>query len=88
MTSSQANACTVVRMEKRVKGSDVLWIIGVNDTDGNYYDMELTGLAENSNKSTIKTAVLAVLAKREKQPAPVSETVEDITDKGLGETLG
>jgi len=88
ITSSQANACTIVRMEKRVKGSDTSWVVGVNDTDGNYYDMELSGLGSDPAKSAIKTAVVAELAKRTKQPAKVVETITDIKDKGLGETLG
>ena len=88
MTSSQANACTIVRMEKRVQGSDVSWIVGVNDADGNYYDMELAGLGSNSSKSDIKTAVSAELVKKEKQPAKVVEVITEVTDKGLGETLG
>ena len=88
MTESQANACVIVRMEKRVRGDSISWIVGVNDADNNYYDMELSGLADNPNKSTIKTAVIAELMKRGKQPAKVVETLTDVEDKGLGETLG
>ena len=88
MTSSQANACTIVRMEKRVRGSDISWVVGVNDTDGNYYDMELSGLGSDPAKSAIKTAVVAEMVKLEKRPAPVTEVVTDVTDKGIGETLG
>ena len=87
-TSSQANACVIVKMEKRVAGSNTSWVIGVNDTDGNYYDMELSGLADNPNKGTIKTAVVAELVKREKQPVKVVPTITDVEDKVLGETLG
>jgi hypothetical protein len=88
MTSSQANACTIVRMEKRVKGSDTSWVVGVNDADGNYYDMELEGLGSNPSTSEIKSVVSSKLLKLEKQPAPVTETITEVTDKGLGETLG
>ena len=88
MTSSQANACTIVRMEKRVRGSDVSWVVGVNDADGNYYDMELSGLGSDPAKSAIKTAVVAELILINKKPAPIVETITDIKDKGLGETLG
>ena len=88
MTTSEANACTIVRMEKRTKGSDVTWVVGVNDADGNYYDSELTGLASNASKSDIKTAIIAKLITLQKQPAPVSEIIEDISNKGIGETLG
>ena len=88
MTSSQANACTIVRMEKRVQGSDVLWVVGVNDADGNYYDMALSGLGSDPAKSAIKTAVVAEMVKLEKQPAKVVETITDVFDKGKGETLG
>tara|TARA_R100001530_G_scaffold120227_1_gene87456 strand:- start:918 stop:1193 length:276 start_codon:yes stop_codon:yes gene_type:complete len=88
MTSSQANACTIVRMEKRTKGSDIIWVIGVKDSDGNYYDSEFTGLASDASKSDIKTAMIAKLVTLQKQPAPVSEVIEDISNKGIGETLG
>ena len=87
-TSSQANACTIVRMEKRVKGSDILWVIGVNDTDGNYYDMELSKLDSDPSKSDIKAAVVAELILRNKKPVKIVETITEISDKGLGETLG
>ena len=36
-TTSEANACTILRMEKETAGSSVSWIIGVKDTDNNYY---------------------------------------------------
>tara|TARA_R110002020_G_scaffold216350_1_gene423880 strand:- start:51 stop:317 length:267 start_codon:yes stop_codon:yes gene_type:complete len=88
MTTSEANACTIVRMEKRVRGSDVSWIVGVNDADGNYYDMELSDLGSDPAKSAIKTVVIAELIKREKKPAKIVETITDIKDKGMGETLG
>ena len=88
MTSSQPDACTIVKMEKQTRGSDISWVVGVNDADGNYYDMALAGLGSNPNKSTIKTAVIAELIKLEKQPAKVVETIIDVTDKGMGETLG
>tara|TARA_R110002020_G_scaffold438535_2_gene648985 strand:+ start:6111 stop:6386 length:276 start_codon:yes stop_codon:yes gene_type:complete len=88
ITSSQADACTIVRMEKVVSGSDTSWIVGVNDADGNYYDMALSGLGSDPTKSDIKTAVAAELIKRPKQPAPVVETITPVEDKGLGETLG
>ena len=88
MTTSEANACTIVRMENRTKGSEVIWVVGVHDADGNYYDSELIGLASDASESDIKTAMIAKLIKLEKQPAPVSETIEDISDKGMGETLG
>ena len=87
-TSSQANACTIVRMEKRVYGSDTSWIVGINDTDGNYYDMELSELASDPSKSDIKAAVVAELILRNKKPAKIVETITEISDKGLGETLG
>ena len=88
ITSSQANACTIVRMQKRVKGSDVSWIVGVNDDNGNYYDMELKSLGSDPSKSEIKTATVAELIKLEKQPAKVVESITKVKDKGLGETLG
>ena len=87
-TKSEANACTIVRVEKRVYGSDIFWIVGVNDVDGSYYDMELNELGSDPSKSDIKTAVVAELVKRGKQPAKIVETITDIEDKGLGETLG
>jgi hypothetical protein len=88
MTSSEANACVIIIMDKRVKGSDVSWVIGVNDTDGNYYDVELTGLGDDPEKSAIKTAVAAELVKMEKQPPRVVTVITSVEDKGLGETIG
>ena len=75
-------------MEKRVKGSDISWVIGVNDADGNYYDSEFSGLGADPSKSEIKSAVSSMLVKLEKQPAKVVETVTDVADKGMGETIG
>ena len=88
MTSSEASACTIVKMEKRVKGSDTEWVVAVHDADGNYYDMKLSGLGDDPSKNDLKTAISNQLQKMEKQPAKVVETVENIEDKGLGETLG
>ena len=87
-TNTQANACTIVRMEKRVRGSDTSWIVGVNDTDENYYDMELKSLGSDPSKSEIKTAVIAELGQIEKRSAKVVETITNVEDKGMDETLG
>ena len=87
MTSSQANACTIVKMKKLLRGSDISWIVGVNDADKNYYDMELQSLGSDPSKSEIKTAIIAKLVTLEKQPAKVVEIITSIEDKGLGETL-
>ena len=88
MTSSQANACTIVKMQKREKGSDISWVVGVNDTDDNYYGMELHGLGSDPAKSVIKTAVIAEMVKLVKQSAKVVQITTEVTDKGIGETLG
>ena len=89
MTSSQANACTIIRMEKRVEGSNTTWYVAVNDADGNFYDVEFKDLGSDPSKGDIKTALLAELQKREKQGAPVIEvTTPEVEDKGVGETLG
>jgi hypothetical protein len=87
-TSNQANACIIKKVEKLVKGSDVSWLVGVRDTDNNYYDIMLTGLGANPSTSDIKTASIAEIVKKEKEPARIIRTVTRITDKGLGETLG
>ena len=89
MTSSEANACKIVMMDKRVSGSDVHWFVAVHDADGNYYDMLLRELGDDPSKVEIKTAVLAELETINKQPAPAPpEVVTEVKDKGLGETLG
>ena len=88
MTSSEANACKIVLMEKRVSGSDVNWFVAVHDADGNYYDMGLEDLGSDPAKSDIKTAVVAELIKRNKIPVQIPEVVTEVEDKGLGETLG
>jgi hypothetical protein len=87
-TESQADASTIVKMQKRVRGSDISWVVGVNDTDGNYYDMELSALGSDPAKSAIKTAVIAEMVKLVKQPAKVVQITTEVTDKGMGETLG
>lgn len=88
MTSSEASACTIIKMEKRVKGSDTDWIVGVHDADGNYYDVSLSDLGSDPTKADIKTAMLTELQKKIKQPAKVVEVITEVEDKGLGETLG
>ena len=88
MTSTQADACKIMNMSKRVHGSDTSWKVGVNDTDGNYYVVILECLSDNPTKNTIKTAVLSELVKLDKQSAKVIPVVTEIEDKGLGETLG
>ena len=88
MTSSEASACKISMMEKRVRDDDTKWVVAVYDADGNYYDMKLSGLGDDPSKSDLKTAISTELQKMEKQPAKVVGTVENIEDKGLGETLG
>ena len=87
-TDSQASACKISMMEKITTGSNVEWLIGIHDADENYYDMKLSGLGDDPSKNDLKTAISNQLQKMEKQPAKVVETVENIEDKGLGETLG
>ena len=88
MTTSEANACTIKKVEKIVNGSDILWLIGVRDTDNNYYDIKLTGLGDNPSTSDIKTAAIIELLKKEKLSAPIIRIVTSVEDKGVGETLG
>ena len=91
-TTSQANACTITRMEKQVAGSDITWKIEFNDSDGNVYDIKFRNLGDDPNKSDIKTAIINQIVdkmlKVGKQPEEVDITITDVTDKGLGETLG
>ena len=88
MTSTQANACKIIRMEKRTYDSVVSWIVAVNDEDGNYYDMELSEIGDDPSKADIKSAILSTLLTMSKQPAPITETIIPVTDKGLDETVG
>ena len=91
MTSSQANACTIIRMEKRVEGSNTTWYVAVNDADGNSYDTTLNGLGDDPSSSDIKTAVINEIVdnmlKVGEQPTEATIVTTEITDKGLGETL-
>lgn len=87
MTESEANACKIVMMEKRVKGDNIIWFVAVHDTDNNYYDMGLEDLGSDPTKAEIKTAVLAELKTRGKIPVKIQEVATEVTDKGLGETL-
>lgn len=85
-TTSEANACTIVRMEKETTGSSVSWIIGVKDSDNNYYDTVFSDLGSNPSKEDIKTAIINYLKTIEKMPN-ITTVNESISDKGLGETL-
>ena len=87
-TESQAKSCTITKMKKRSTEDAVSWVVGVSDTDGNHYEMRLYDLGSDPDTNSIKTAIIAELVKMEKQPAKVVGTVENIEDKGLGETLG
>ena len=88
-TEAEANACTIVRLEKKViGGSYASMIIGVTDADGNYYDWADITLSETATKSEIKTAVAIYLQSIDKNPAPVVTTFEELADKGNGETVG
>ena len=88
-TTSEANASTIVRMEKKMRGGVFSgWIFGTRDAEGNYLDWRDSSVAENASKATIKTAIRTHLEGTEKRSAPVATTYESITDKGRGETVG
>ena len=87
-TTVEANASTIVRMEKKMRGGTFTgWIFGTRDAEGNYLDWRDSTVAENASKATIKTAIRTHLEGTEKQSAPVATTYESITDKGKGETV-
>ena len=88
MTSSEASACKISMMEKITTGSSVEWLVGVHDADGNYYDMKLSELGDDPSKSDLKTAISLELQKKTKLPAKVVSVSTNVSDKGLGETLG
>ena len=88
-TETEANACTIARLEKKMTGgSYASMVIGVTDADGNYYDWADTTLKEDATKSEIKSAVATQLQTMTKQPAPLVTTYEELADKGKGETVG
>ena len=87
-TTVEANASTIVRMEKKMRGGVFSgWVFGATDADGNYIDWKDSSVAENASKATIKTAIRTHLEGTEKRSAPVATTYESITDKGKGETV-
>lgn len=90
-TTSQANACTIIMMNKIVQGSNISWFIKFNDADGNSYDTTLNGLGDDPSSSDIKTAVINEIVdnmlKVGAQPTEATIVTTEITDKGLGETL-
>ena len=88
-TEAEANACTIVRLEKKITGgSYTSMVIGVIDADGNYYDWSDIALKEDATKAEIKSAVSTQLQSMSKQPAPVITTFEELAAKGKGETVG
>jgi hypothetical protein len=89
-TQEQANACTIVRLEKHMKdGVYTSMIIGVTDADGNYYDWSDDSISEDVTKDIIKTDISAYLqANVNKREKPIVDTYESMEDKGLGETVG
>ena len=87
-TEAEANACTIVKLEKKMTGgSYTSMIIGVTDADGNYYDWSDSTLKEDATKDEIKSAIATKLKYMDKQPAPVVTTYEELADKGKGETV-
>lgn len=89
-TRTQARACDIVRMEKKMNGSTFVgWVFGVTDSDGNYHDWLDTTTRSNATKATIKSAIDSHLQNNvEKRSRPVNYTFTEVTDKGKGETVG
>ena len=91
-TSSEANACKIVRIDKSVLSGNTTWIICVEDADGNDYKLFLDSLGGDPNKASIKSAVSSALLSMEKEGSkevPVITAFDNFTsDKGLGETIG
>lgn len=89
-TEEQANACEIVRLEKKMVGGKYeSMIIGITDSDGNYYDWSDSSINENATKATIKKAILSYLTGSVvKKSAPVTTEFVDNSSKGLGETIG
>ena len=88
-TETEANACTITRLDKKMVGDTFKsMIVGVNDADGNYYDWADITLSETATKAEIKTAVSTHLQTMTKQPAPIVTAFVQLEDKGKGETVG
>lgn len=94
-TTSEANASKIVRMESfKENGSHKYWIFGITCSDNNYIDWSDSNLPESSTKAEIKAYILEYLTGAgdyegvQKMPAAPVHTVENILDKGLGETVG
>ena len=88
-TSTQADACKIVRMEQKKNGSShVSWVFGVVDGDKNYYDWEDLDTSATASKSTIKTAIKNKLLTMGKLPLKVIPTYINIDNKGKGEIIG
>jgi len=94
-TTDEANASKIVRMESfKQDGVHAYWVFGIECADGNYSDWTDLTLPESATKAEIKTRILEYLTgvgdyngvtKLPKKPV---NTVDTITDKGIGETIG
>ena len=90
-TSSEANACKIVRIDKSVLSGNITWIICVEDSSGNDYKLFLDSLGDDPSKASIKSAVSSALLSMEKEGSsavPVITSFDIFSDKGIGETIG
>ena len=94
-STSEANASKIVRMESfKQDGTHKYWVFGIECADGNYTDWTDSALSSSATKAEIKARILEYLIGAgdysgvEKRAAKPVNTVENITDKGIGETIG
>ena len=86
-TESQAKACIITKIKKRVTGADCYWNIGFKDNNNNHYEFDINSLSSSSSKSDIKAATLSQIQTMVKLEAPsVVATNED--SLGVNETVG
>ena len=89
-STAEANASTIVTMEKKYKGADFVgWIFGIKDADGNNESWLDIVSPEDAVKVALKSAIKSHLELSvEKQPVIVKSRVEPVDNQGLWETIG
>ena len=88
-TESQAQACRIGKIEKRITGSDCFWKVSLYDEDNLFYSMGFL-LDKDSDKVAIKAKIVSELQSMKKLSVPVSSTssiIEEGDNLGVGETL-
>ena len=89
-TESQKNACTIIKTEHMsYDGTFYRWFFEVEDSNGESYSWTDGNLNSTASKVEVKTAIgNHLMNKVDKIEAKPVLTINQITNKGEGETLG